>query len=409
MNRRHVVSWCLYDFANSSYSAVIAATVFGAYYTNVIVGNQGGLGDVWWGRVSSFSMLFVALTSPYLGGIADAGGYRKRIFITYTWLAILAIAGLTILRPGMILTGFALAALASIGVEGGVVFYNAYLPQIAPAYMQGRVSGWGFAIGYAGSIVSLLAALPFTDPFRGNVIWLLVAAQFALFSLPAFLSLPGESGSGMPLGDAARLGWETSRALFLRLWRRPDARRFLMAYLLYEDGVNTVIIFSSIYAATTLGFEVRELVLLYIVVQFSALVGAAAMAGPTDSRGPKTVVIWSLVLWCVVVTAACFVQSKPQFWAVAVTAGLGLGSVQAASRALYARFIPPGEENRYFGIYALVGKSAAVMGTLLFGEVSRAFGSQRPAVLSVAVLFLGGLALLWRLEMRVEKEEPTGV
>ena len=171
--------------------------------------------------------------------------------------------------------------------------------------------------------------------------------------------------------------------------------------MFYEDGENTVSVFSSVFAAQTLGFENQELVLLYILVQASALAGAMLLARPTDTKGPKSVVAGSLVLWCVVVLAAYFVQSKGQFWTVAVIAGLGLGSVQAASRALYARFIPAGEENRYFGLYALVGKSAAIVGPVLFGEVSHRFGSQRPAILSVAVLFLVGLAVLG--QVRVEE------
>ena len=400
IRRREVASWCLYDFANSSYSAVIAATIFAKYYAQTIVGNQAGLGDVWWGRVSSVSMLFVALSSPYLGGIADSGGVRKLLLILYTWMSILAIASFVFLEPGMPLAGFVLAVVANIGMEGAVVFYNSYLPRIAPADMQGRVSGWGFGVGYAGSIAALAAALPFTDPLQPKTIWILVALHFALFSLPGFLWLPGDSRAGVDLWKAARQGFETSRSLLKELWQRPNARRFLLAYLFYEDGVNTTIIFSSISAAQTLGFVDRELVFLYLIVQFSALLGAFAMARPTDTKGPKFVVVLSLVLWCLVVSAAYLVQSKGQFWVVAVVAGLGLGSVQAASRALYARFIPVGEESRYFGVYALVGKSAAVVGPLLFGEMSRAFGSQRPAILSVAVLFIAGLAILSRVEGR---------
>ncbi len=393
-SRRTILSWCLYDFANSSYSAVIAATIFAKYYTQVIVGNTGGLGDVWWGRASSVSMLFVALSSPYLGGIADAGGLRKRLWIGYTWTAILAVAALTLLEPGMILTGFLLALAANTGVEGAMVFYNAYLPVVAPPGQQGRVSGWGFAVGYAGSIFALLGALWFTEPFRPHAIWLLVALHFAVFSLPAFLFLPADPASPIGALEAARRGFRTTRALLAELWQRPAARRFLLAYLFYEDGVNTVIIFASVFAAQTLGFEDRELIYLFLLVQFSALAGATLMAGPTDTQGPKWVVVVCLLLWCAVVTAAFFVQSKKQFWFVAVTAGFGLGSVQAASRALYSSFIPPGEESRYFGVYALVGKSAAVMGPVLFGEMSRGFGSQRPAILSVAALFLAGLAIL---------------
>jgi UMF1 family MFS transporter len=404
---RHIAAWCLYDFANSAYSAVVMTAIFAPYYTKVIVGNEAGMGDVWWGRVSSVSMLFVALTSPYLGGLADASGLRKPLWIAYTWLSILMVIAFTALEPGMAVPGFLLATLANIGMEGGVVFYNAYLPQIVASPMQGRVSGWGFAVGYAGSIVALVIALPFTDPFRANPIWLLVAAQFALFSLPAFFLLPNHGGSSRPFLAAARHGLATTRTLLKRLWRRRPARRFLLAYLFYEDGITTVLIFSSVFAAKTLGMETGQLVLLFLVVQFSALAGAALMARPTDTRGPKFVVIASLILWCGVVTAAYFVQTQTQYWVIAVVAGLGLGSVQAASRAFYARFIPPGEENQYFGLYALVGKSAAILGPLLFGEVSRFYGDQRPAVLSVIALFLVGLVLVSGVRLDGQKPEEV--
>jgi UMF1 family MFS transporter len=240
--------------------------------------------------------------------------------------------------------------------------------------------------------------MPFTDPFRPQVIWLLVAAHFALFSLPAFLLLPADPPSSLGPLAAARRGFRATKELVLELWRRPAARRFLLAYLFYEDGVNTVYIFASVFAAQTLRFDSRELVFLILATQLSALAGAALMARPTDTKGPKFVVVASLLLWCGVVTAAFFIHSKSLFWAVAVTAGLGLGSVQAASRAFYTRFIPAGEESRYFGVYALVGKSAAVLGPILFGETSRALGSQRPAILSVALLFLIGLALLAKVQ-----------
>jgi UMF1 family MFS transporter len=397
--RRTIVSWCLYDFANSAYAAIIPATIFSTYYTQVIVGNQNGLGDRWWGRVVSVSMLFVALSSPYLGGVADSGGIRKRLWILYTWTTILAVMAFVFLEPGMILAGFLLATLANIGQEGSQVFYNSYLPEIAPPDHQGRVSGWGFAVGYAGSITALMAARPFTDPFRPSTIWLLVALQFGLFSLPGFLFLPPDRGSSLGLLEAARQGYRVSRAVLGELWRNRSARYFLLAYMFYEDGVNTVISFASIFAAQTLRFQPSELVLIFLVVQFSALAGAAGMARPTDTKGPKWVVVRSLLLWCAAVTIAYFVQTKMQFWAVTVIAGLGLGSVQAASRAFYARFIPAGGESRYFGIYAMVGKTAAIMGPILFGEMSTAFGSQRPAILSVAALFLIGLALLSKVRV----------
>jgi len=397
MNRRQIASWCLFDFANSSYAAVIAAVVFQVFYINRIVGNGDGRGDLWWGRAISASMLFVSLSSPFLGGIADYAGLRKRLLGGYTALCVCSVAAFALLAPGAALAGFALIVLANVGMEGGQVFYNSFLPQIAPPDRQGRVSGWGFGVGYAGSIVSLLIALPLAQAGRFEAIWLMVAAFFALFSLPAFLFLPHDRRSGLPAAEAGRRGLRSAWATLRELWGRREPRKFLLAYLVYEDGVNTVVVFSSSLAATTFGFGHGELIALYLVVQVTALAGAFALAKPTDTWGPKRVVSVSLLLWAAVAIAAWFVQSKAAFWAVACTAGLGLGSVQAGTRAFYAQFIPAGQEAEYFGVYSLVGKTSAVLGPLVFGQISAALGSQRPAILSIALFFAAGLALLSRV------------
>jgi UMF1 family MFS transporter len=172
LNRKHVTVWVLYDFANSVYPAVITATVFGVYFTTHIVGNETGLGDLWWGRVLSVSMLFVALSSPLLGSIADRAGVRKKMLFFYTYLCVVCVAFLTTIEPGMILWGFALAVLANIGFEGAMVYYNAYLPHIAPPGRQGFVSGIGFGTGYAGSAVGLLIALPLVMRGQYDLTWL---------------------------------------------------------------------------------------------------------------------------------------------------------------------------------------------------------------------------------------------
>lgn len=392
--RREIISWCLFDFANSSYSAVIAAVVFQVYYINRIVGNAGGTGDLWWGAAISMSMLLVSLSSPFLGGMADHGGLRKRMLALYTAACVIAVAAFALLRTGDALFGLVLIIIANVGMEGGLVFYNAFLPRIAPADRQGRVSGWGFGVGYAGSIISLLLALPLAGRERFDLVWLMVALFFALFSLPAFLFLPPDERTGISLAEAGRTGsrkaWETARAI----WADRDARKFLLAYLVYEDGVNTVIIFSSSLAATTFGFVQGELIALYLVVQVAALAGAFLLARPTDTWGPRKVVVLSLVLWSAVSVAAFFAADKTVFWAVACIAGLGLGTVQSGTRALFARFIPEGKEAEYFGVYALVGKTSAVAGPLIFGQLSAAMGSQRPAILSIACFFIIGLALL---------------
>lgn len=397
MNRRQIVSWCLFDFANSSYAAVIAAVVFQVYYINVIVGNDAGHGDLWWGRAIATSMLLVALSSPFIGGLADYAGLRKRLLAAYSILCIAAVAGFALLTPGAVLAGFVLIVLANLGMEGGLVFYNAFLPQIAPVRYQGRVSGWGFTVGYAGSILSLLLALPLAKAGKFAPIWLMVAAFFALFSLPAFLFLPPDERAGLSPYAAGRRGLGNAWKTLQEIWGSREPRKFLVAYMIYEDGVNTVIVFSSSLAATTFGFAQGELIALYLVVQVTALAGAFALAKPTDTWGPKRVVSLSLVLWVLVAVSACFIREKAAFWLIACTAGLGLGSVQAGTRAFFTQFIPPGKEAEYFGAYSLVGKTSAVLGPLVFGGVSAASGSQRPAILTIAVFFVVGLVLLRRV------------
>lgn len=394
LNKKHVISWTLFDFANSSYSAVIASVIFPVYYANVIVGNEKGLGDLWWGRVISFSMATVAISSPFLGGIADYGGIRKRFLFVYTALSICAITGFSVLDKGMIIQGFVLATIANIGMEGGLVFYNSFLPRIAPRQYQGRVSAWGFGVGYAGSIVSLLLAIPLIRNNQFEATWIMVSVFFALCSVPAFLFLPGDTKSELSIINAGIKGIRFTIKTLKEIWGKRELKKFLISYLIYEDGVNTVIVFSSIFAATTLGFRPQELIVLYLIVQTTALLGAFVMAKSIDYWGPKRVVMLSLVMWTFVATVAFFVQTKTQFWALASFAGLGLGTIQAATRAMYTQFIPEAGEAEYFGIYSLVGKSSAIVGPLIFGLISSSFGSQRPAILSVAAFFLVGMIIL---------------
>lgn len=392
-DRRRILAWCLFDFANSAYSAVIVATVFGIYYAATVVGNEHGLGDLWWGRVISSSMLAVALTGPVLGAIVDRAGWHKPAFVTSTLLCIVCVALFTTLGPGMILWGFALAAVANFAFETSQIYYNAYLPEVAPPDQLGFVSGLGFAIGYLGSILGLLIALPLAAAHRLDLIWVSVAAFFTIFSIPAFVSLPRGRRRVSQAGDALSV-WRLARDVL----GRPELRRFLAAYFVYLDGVETTIYFSGIFAAKTLGFTTPEVIKLFLVVQASALVGSLALARPTDRWGPKRVLTVTLLLWIGVSIGAYLAQTKTAFFTVAVIAGLGLGPVQAASRALMAALIPPGREAEMFGFYAFCGKSSAVLGPLVFGAVSYLLGGdQRAAVVSVGVFFVVGLALLQRV------------
>lgn len=393
LDKKHVISWTLFDFANSSYSAVIAAVVFPVFYTTTIVGNETGLGDLWWGRAISISMAIVAISSPFLGGIADYGGIRKRFLFIYTVMSVTAIASLSILKQGMVIEGFILIIIANVGMEGGLVFYNSFLPRITSREYQGRVSAWGFGVGYAGSIISLLIALPFVRTGQFRVTWFMVSFFFAVFSAPAFLFLPKDSKRESLISAGLR-GLRYTINNLKEIFKQRESRKFLISYFIYQDAVNTVIVFSSIFAATTLGFKPEELIILYLIVQATALLGSFIMAKPIDLWGPKKVVIISLLLWTSVVTVVYVIQTKTPFWFLASCAGIGLGSVQAATRAFYSQFIPVGKEAEYFGIYSLVGKSSAIVGPLIFGIISTSFGSQRPAILTTSALFLTGLIIL---------------
>jgi UMF1 family MFS transporter len=403
LNRRTIASWCLYDFANSFYAAL--PVIWGPFYQRIIVGNEEGLGDLWWGYVISTTMLTVAISSPMMGAVADYAGIRKRLLMVYTLVCVGAVCLFPSIRPGMVLEGFLITVISYVAFEGGLVFYNAYLPEIAPRDYQGRVSGWGFAVGYVGSLLGLLLCLFFfrVAEFPAGA-WLSIAAAFLLFSIPAFLWLPADQPPRLGVRRAALGGIEESWRTFRDILKLRETRRFLLAYFFYEDGVNTVINFASAFAAQTMAFSFVELPMLFAVVQISALLGAYLWAKPTDRLGPKRVVLLMLVQWSLVAVAAYFVQTKQQFWVIAVLAGTGLGAIQAASRAFMSTLVPRGREADFFGFYSLCGKSAAVMGPLIFGGVSRAAGGdQRLAILSVMVLFVVGAVLL----VRVRAGGPT--
>jgi UMF1 family MFS transporter len=397
-DRRRVLAWCLFDFANSAYSAVIVVAVFSVFYARQIVGNEQGLGDLWWGRVVSFSMVAVALTAPVLGAVADRAGLRKRFFVLFTVVCVACLALFPTIEKGMILWGFALAAVANFAFESALVYYNAYLPDLAPPDRRGAVSGWGFALGYVGSMIGLIVALPLTLANRFDMVWLSVAAFFAVFAIPPFVLLPADRRSGVTFAAALRDSVSHAGRLWRDVFGHRDLRRFLLAFFVYFDGVETTIYFSGIFAATTLGFTTQENIKLFLAVQAAAAFGALVLARPTDRWGPKRVVTLSLVLWVFVSIGGFLVQTKPAFFVLAVVAGTGLGVVQSASRALMTLLIPPGKEAELFGFYAFCGKSSSVIGPLVFGGVSYALGgNQRAAILAVGLFFIVGLGLLQRV------------
>ena len=397
-DKRTVQSWVLYDFANSIYPAVITTAVFPIFYRGTVVGAEGGLGDLWWGWAVSVSALVVAFTSPLLGAISDRSGARKRFLAFYVVMCLIGVALMTTLEPGMIVAGFLCFVIANVGFESANVFYNAYLPDIVPPERLGRTSGHGFGLGYLGSAVGLVLVLPFAQQGRIELVWLIVVTFFAIFSIPAFQYLPKDRSGGMRIAQAVARGLADSKRIAGEVWAHQNMRRFLFAFFFYMNGVLTIIVMAAVIAEGTFGFDQQQIILLFLIVQFSALAGAFALAKRADTIGPKRVLTGVLFLWVAAGIAVYFVENPNLFYGLAIAAGFGLGSVQSASRALMASIIPDGREAELFGFYALCGRSSSVLGPVLFGGATYlAAGNQRPGFLVLTALFLIGLILLQRV------------
>lgn len=392
MDRRVIRAWCLYDFGNSAFAMLFPA-IFSVVYSDVIVGNADHAGDRWLGYLVSTAMVCVALLAPFLGGVADHAGVRKRMLGVFTLLGVLAVLSWTTLGPGDVIPGYVLGVLGVVSFEAGIVFYNAYLPRIAPQDYQGRVSAWGFAVGYVGSLVALGVAALIDPRERLAWVWVALAAQWVGAALPAFLVLPPDK-LGVPLRLAAARGVAGTWTALRDVLQTPHLRWFLLAYFFYMDGVETVVVFAGTYAKTTLGFSTSELLGLFALVQLTALGGSLALARPTDTRGPRFTVRLTLLWWVLTVVAAYLSQSKLAFWIVGGLAGLGLGAVQSASRAMMGRLAPEGREAEMFGFMALCGRTGSILGPLVFGAVAAAAGDQRAAVLSVVPFYVLGLVLV---------------
>lgn len=401
--KKVIFSWALYDFANTAFYVIILTVGYPLYFKEIVVGALG-YGDFLWGIAFGISMACVALLSPVLGAIADFGTGKKYFLGIFTLQCVGATALLTFIGPNDIFLGIVLLVLANIGFEAGLVFYDAFLPEIASERSYGRVSGYGFALGYAGSLVTLLLAFPlykegFVETNLGSVrlSFLLAASFFALFALPLFAVVPDKQRTTSFQIDYIRVGFQRLRATFQNFARYKNVARFLLAYFLYIDGINTIIIFSSIYARETLRFDVAEIILFFALVQTSAMFGSFLFGIIADHFGRKRTLTVTLFLWIVVVGIAFLNASKEVFYGLGVLAGIALGSSQSTSRSLMSELTPGEKKTEFFGFYSFFGKASAILGPIVFGTIS-SFINQRYAILSVGALLLVGMLLLQRVE-----------
>jgi UMF1 family MFS transporter len=396
----------LYDFACTAFVVVVVTFVWGLYFKGVVVGGRAG-GDLLWGAAGAASTLLVAVAAPLLGAAADEAGLKPRLLTIFSLAAIASSACLGLVGPGMIATGFILFVVANSSFQIAGVFYHAFLPELAPAGRLSRVSGYGWALGYLGAICTLVAISPLISGGFGrenlHLVRLAFPAQaviFLVFALPAFILLRGERPRTQEsLGELSRLGLSRLRATWRGLAGHSQLVRFLGAYLLFNDGINTVLYFAMIYAAYTLGLSMRQLIALYIVVQTTGIVGAAALGAAGDRLGMKPTLSVCLASWLVVLAGAWMARTPAFFFGVAAAAGLLIGSTQALARAMMALLTPEGRSAEFFSFYGISGKISAAAGPLTFGLVSYLTGSQRAAILSIAVFFVGGLLLLVRVDI----------
>jgi UMF1 family MFS transporter len=404
-SRGKILSWTLFDFANTAFYVLILTVGYPLYFKKIVaVGTDQG--DALWGISFSISMLIVALISPILGAVADFGAGKKRFLGLFTGLCIVATGSLFFVEEAMILQGMALLILANIGFEAGLVFYDAFLPEITTERSYGRVSGYGFAMGYVGSLVTLLIALPlYSDGFGHENLsnirlsFLIAAGMFFLFALPLFLTVPDRQRSAVLPPDFITIGIRRVLSTFREFSKYRNVGQFLLAYFLYIDAVNTIIVFSSIFADETLKLEVEEIIIFFAIVQTSAVVGSVLFGILADKLGHKRSLTISLLIWIVILVIAYFIENKMAFFGVGVLAGVALGSSQSSSRSLMSSLVPAEKKTEFFGFYSFFGKASAIIGPSLFGLVSSNV-NQRAALLAVGVLLVAGLLLLKRVDSR---------
>jgi len=408
-SRRAQAAWCLYDWANQGYPTIIETFIFATFFTQAVAASQIE-GTAQWGYALSIAGLCIVLLSPIFGAVADQGGRRKPWLAVFSGLCILFCALLWFTKPSTDYVVWALVffGLSAMTYEFGLIFYNAMLPDIAPRGRLGRLSGWGWATGYAGGLASLvLILLLFVQPEQPlfgldrdeaehvRVAALVVAGWWLIFGLPLFLFVPDRKATGTPLATAVTRGlrqlYETAR----NLRRYGNVGRFLLARMLYNDGLNTVFAFGAIYAAGTFGMGFDQIVLFGIGLNVTAGLGAFAFAWINDVIGSKRTIQISLLALMLIGGLLVLIQSVFWFWIVGLTLGVFFGPVQAASRAMMAQLAPQGLEAEMFGLYALSGKAIAFAGPAVLAFVTGLLESQRAGMASIIVFFVAGFILLW--------------
>jgi UMF1 family MFS transporter len=397
--------WSLFDFANTAFSVIIVTVIYARYFSNYVAHGQRWL----WGLAVSVSMIIAALLSPPLGAMADYSRNRKRFLLFFTLVSIICTSLMFFVREGNVLSGFILFVLANIGFEGGLVFYDAFLPNITSEKNYGRVSGYGFAMGYLGALAVLLIVMLILPDSKNpeynffvRLTFPVAAAFFLVFSLPLFLFLKEPRNSDIIKGSLIKRGISRSATTFKTIFIKkeyPSVARFLIAFFIYNDAIITIIAFATIFASNILKMNDSQIILFFAIVQSTAILGSIIFGIITDHLGPKKTISLTLIIWIFVVLGAFFVSEVSGFYIVGLMAGMSIGSSQSASRSLMALLTPKEREAEFFGFYdGLCGKASAILGPFVYGLIAD-FSNDRFAALAIGLFFIAGLLLLQKVEV----------
>jgi UMF1 family MFS transporter len=406
--RREVAAWALYDFANSGYTTVVITAVFNAYFVSVVAAGATW-GTLAWTLALSVAYAVAMLLGPLLGAHADRHASKKAWLAWTTAGCVLGTAGLALVGPGDLVLAVLLVAFSCLCFSLGENLIAAFLPELARPEAIGRLSGWGWAVGYLGGLAALALCLAWiTSPLAAEasahatvgVCMLITAGLFAFAALPTFLFLrertpPAPVRQPQAARSLARAAWQQLRESLATLAHLPDLRRLLACIAVAQAGVQTVVALAAIYAEQALGFETAQTVQLILLVNITAAIGAAAFGQVQDRLGHVRTFAITLLGWMLAIGLAWASSGPELFWVAANVVGLCLGASQSAGRALVGLLAPASRRAECFGLWGLSVKLASIVGPLCYGLVSWASaGDHRLAILVTGLFFVAGLALL---------------
>jgi len=401
---REVWAWSMYDFANSGYTTVVITAVFNAYFVSAVAGSAPWATFAWTAALSA-SYLAVLLSAPLVGAWADARAAKKPLLLAATIGCVIFTALLYFAAPGAVLLAVLFVILSNFFFASGENLIAAFLPELADSQAMGRVSGWGWAFGYLGGLVSLGISLAYITWAQSAgrtasefvpVTMLITAAVFALCAAPTFAFLKERA---LPQTHD-RGPWERVLETLRHAQRFGDLRRFLVCILFYQAGIMAVIALAAIYAQEAMKFTTQQTLVLILLVNLTAAAGAFAFGYVQDAIGHVRAMALVLAGWIVMILLAYLAEGATLFWIAANLAGLCMGSSQAAGRAIVGYLTPPKRLAEFFGLWGLAVKAASIFGPLTYGAVTWIFaGEHRLGILAVGAYFVIGLALLPGLDV----------